>query len=200
MVAAAVGLVFSISVFLFEIRIQRASLRRLIGAAIGSILGILGAYLMGLVLARTTIPEGSRSFLDVGLLLVMGGTAFVRELAARPRQPGDPDPSKNPELLERVQNLRELRKREPKMTTTLVMRELPKIPNRRICHLSTPLSVHAQRAAFDNSCGGTRKSPYVLLALRPWRVIARLPASGPEDFSWGARDEENPDQRPTGGT
>src|ERR1700680_1510993 len=71
LMAAGVGLVFSISVFLFEIRLQRASLRRLIGAAIGSILGILGAYLMGLVLARTTIPEGSRSFLDVGLLLVM---------------------------------------------------------------------------------------------------------------------------------
>jgi uncharacterized protein YacL len=70
-VAAGVGLVFSISVFLFEIRLQRASLRRLIGAAIGSILGILGAYLMGLVLAWTTIPEGSRSFLDVSLLLVM---------------------------------------------------------------------------------------------------------------------------------
>src|SRR6202167_6713304 len=46
-------------------------MRRLIGAAIGSILGILGSYLMGLVLARTTIPEGSRSFLDVSLLLVM---------------------------------------------------------------------------------------------------------------------------------
>jgi uncharacterized protein YacL len=71
LVAAGVGLAFSISVFLFEIRLQRASMRRLIGAAIGSILGILGAYLMGLVLARTTIPEGSRSFLDVGLLLVM---------------------------------------------------------------------------------------------------------------------------------
>jgi uncharacterized protein YacL len=71
LVAAGVGLGFSISVFLFEIRLQRASMRRLIGAAIGSILGILGAYLMGLVLARTTIPEGSRSFLDVGLLLVM---------------------------------------------------------------------------------------------------------------------------------
>ena len=69
--AAGVGLAFSISVFLFEIRLQRASMRRLIGAAIGSILGILGAYLMGLVLARTSIPEGSRSFLDVGLLLVM---------------------------------------------------------------------------------------------------------------------------------
>src|SRR6202163_2645333 len=69
--AAGMGLAFSVSVFLFEIRLQRASMRRLIGAAVGSILGILGAYLMGLVLARTTIPEGSRSFLDVGLLLVM---------------------------------------------------------------------------------------------------------------------------------
>jgi len=71
LVAAGVGLAFSISVFLFEIRLQRASMRRLIGGAFGSILGILGAYLMGLVLARTTIPDGSRSFLDVGLLLVM---------------------------------------------------------------------------------------------------------------------------------
>src|SRR6202166_3537114 len=71
LVAAGVGLAFSISVFLFEVRLQRASMRRLIGAAIGSILGILGAYLMGLVLARTTIPDGSRSFMDVALLLVM---------------------------------------------------------------------------------------------------------------------------------
>lgn len=70
-IAAVVGLAFSISVFLFEIRLQRASLRRLIGAAVGSILGIVGAYLMGLVMSRTTIPEDSRSFLDIGVLLVM---------------------------------------------------------------------------------------------------------------------------------
>jgi uncharacterized protein YacL len=69
--AAGMGFVFSIAVFLFEIRVQRASMRRLIGAAVGSILGILGAYLMGLVLARTSIPVGSRSFLDVALLLLM---------------------------------------------------------------------------------------------------------------------------------
>src|ERR1700688_2679885 len=69
--AGVVGLLFSIAVFLFEMRLQRASLRRLIGAAVGSILGILGAYLMGLVLGRTSIPEGSRSFLGVSLLLVM---------------------------------------------------------------------------------------------------------------------------------
>jgi len=70
-VAAGVGFAFSICVILFEIRLQRASMRRLIGAAVGSILGILGALLMGIVLAHTSIPEGSRSFLGVGLLLVM---------------------------------------------------------------------------------------------------------------------------------
>src|SRR5438046_8018569 len=69
--AAVVGLLFALIVFVFEIRLQRVSLRRLIGAAIGSLLGIVGAYLMGLVLARTPIPEGSRSFLYVCLLLVM---------------------------------------------------------------------------------------------------------------------------------
>ena len=75
--AALVGFAFSISVFLFEIRLQRASLRRLIGAAFGSILGIVGAYLMGLVMNRTTIPEDSRSFLDIGVLLVMAYIGLV---------------------------------------------------------------------------------------------------------------------------
>ena len=37
------GLGFAVAVILFEIRLRRASLRRLIGAVIGSILGILGA-------------------------------------------------------------------------------------------------------------------------------------------------------------
>jgi hypothetical protein len=50
---------------------------------------------------------------------------YVRELAARPRRMGDSDPSKDPGLLERVQNLRELRKNEPKLTTALILRELP---------------------------------------------------------------------------
>jgi uncharacterized protein YacL len=69
--AATLGAGFALAVFVFEARLQRVSLRRLIGAAVGSILGILGAYLMGLVLTRTSIPEGSRSFLDIALLLVM---------------------------------------------------------------------------------------------------------------------------------
>jgi hypothetical protein len=50
---------------------------------------------------------------------------YVRELAARSRKPGGEDPSKDPGLIERVQNLRALRAREPKFTTALIMRELP---------------------------------------------------------------------------
>jgi uncharacterized protein YacL len=69
--AAILGGGFALAVFVFEVRLQRVSLRRLIGAATGSILGILGAHLMGLALARTSIPDGSRSFLDVALFLVM---------------------------------------------------------------------------------------------------------------------------------
>ena len=39
-------------VVLFEIRIREVSLKRLIGAAFGSVLGILGAYLISLVLEQ----------------------------------------------------------------------------------------------------------------------------------------------------
>ena len=43
--AAGVGLLFGVAVVLFEIRLRNVSLKRLIGAVIGSILGIIGAYL-----------------------------------------------------------------------------------------------------------------------------------------------------------
>jgi uncharacterized protein YacL len=69
--AAVAGLTFAVAVILFELRLERASLKRLIGAAIGSILGILGAYLMTLVLAQTSIQKDTLSFLNVALLLVM---------------------------------------------------------------------------------------------------------------------------------
>ena len=50
--AAAVGVVAGIAVVVFEIRIKQVSMRRLIGAAFGSVLGILGAYLISLVLGE----------------------------------------------------------------------------------------------------------------------------------------------------
>jgi uncharacterized protein YacL len=70
--AAAAGFVFAVLVILAEMRLRSASLRRLLGAAVGALLGTFGAFLMNLVLLRTSIPESTRSFLGVALLLLLG--------------------------------------------------------------------------------------------------------------------------------
>src|SRR5271155_4765530 len=69
--AALAGLLFAIGVILFEVRLRRASLRRLIGAATGSILGILAAYLTSLIFMHTTMPESTRSYFSLSVFLVM---------------------------------------------------------------------------------------------------------------------------------
>src|SRR5271155_2908610 len=68
---SAGGVLFAVAVILFELRLRRASLRRLIGAATGSILGIVGAYLTSLVLSHTSMPESTRSFFSLATFLVM---------------------------------------------------------------------------------------------------------------------------------
>ena len=47
--AGVAGLV-AIAIIFFEMRIRRSSLKTLIGAAVGSILGIMGAFLIGLLI------------------------------------------------------------------------------------------------------------------------------------------------------
>ena len=71
-VAALAGAVAGGCVVFFEIRIRQVSLKRLMGAAFGSILGILGAYLISLVLGRA-IPGSDRTvpFLEIALLAWM---------------------------------------------------------------------------------------------------------------------------------
>src|SRR5271165_5699932 len=71
------GFVFAMGVILFEVRLRRASLRRLIGAATGSILGILGAYLTSLILMHTIMPESTRSFFSLAIFLVMAYIGLV---------------------------------------------------------------------------------------------------------------------------
>jgi uncharacterized protein YacL len=71
------GFVFAMGVILFEVRLRRASLRRLIGAATGSILGILGAYLTSLILTHTIMPESTRSFFSLAIFLVMAYIGLV---------------------------------------------------------------------------------------------------------------------------
>jgi uncharacterized protein YacL len=69
-VSTIIGVLAGVGVVIFEIRIKAVSLKRLIGAAFGSVLGIFGAYLIALVLAKLpshpTIP-----FLQVALLAWM---------------------------------------------------------------------------------------------------------------------------------
>jgi uncharacterized protein YacL len=71
-VAAAVGVVSGIAVVVFEVRIKQVSMRRLIGAAFGSVLGILGAYLISLVLEKA-MPDSDNTvpFLEVLILALM---------------------------------------------------------------------------------------------------------------------------------
>lgn len=51
-ISAAVGALIAICIILFELRIRRATLKTLIGAAVGSIMGIVGAYLIGSLISR----------------------------------------------------------------------------------------------------------------------------------------------------
>ncbi len=67
--AVAVGVAAGVFVVIFELRIRQVSMKRLIGAAFGSILGILGAYLISLVIG-TAMPDSDNTvpFLQVLLL------------------------------------------------------------------------------------------------------------------------------------
>lgn len=65
------GALLGLAVVVFEFRLRAVSLKRLIGAAIGSILGIIGAYLFTLVI-RSSIHDGSlQSFLQLFVMMLM---------------------------------------------------------------------------------------------------------------------------------
>src|SRR5271169_6908406 len=54
---ARIGALVGAGIILFEWKLRGVSLKRLIGAAFGSILGICGAYLFSLVI-RSSVAEG----------------------------------------------------------------------------------------------------------------------------------------------
>jgi len=74
---AGVGFLFALAVVLFEIRLRRVSLKRLIGAVIGGILGIIGAYLFSLVIRNSLQPGPTQSFLQLLLMLLMAYVGLV---------------------------------------------------------------------------------------------------------------------------
>jgi uncharacterized protein YacL len=78
-VNAGFGALLGLSVVVFEMRLRTVSLKRLIGAAIGSVLGIFGAYLFALVIQTSVSPEhwGLRSFLQLFVMLIMAYVGLI---------------------------------------------------------------------------------------------------------------------------
>ncbi|MFL6229348.1 MAG: PIN domain nuclease, partial [Pyrinomonadaceae bacterium] len=78
--SAAVGAFVAGAIILFEMRIQRASLKTLIGAAVGSITGIVGAFLIGSLItrldSRAVSPE-TQTFLLLSLTFLMAYIGLV---------------------------------------------------------------------------------------------------------------------------
>ncbi|HLW88233.1 MAG TPA: PIN domain-containing protein [Terriglobales bacterium] len=74
---AGVGTALGAAIVIFEWRLRLMSLKRLIGAAIGSILGIFGAYLFALVI-RNSLPAGhTQSFLQIMVMLLMAYVGLI---------------------------------------------------------------------------------------------------------------------------
>ena len=74
LISAGFAALVAVAIVLFEIRIRRASLKTLIGAAAGSILGIIGAYLIGTLIASqesAAVPPETRAFLTLALIVFM---------------------------------------------------------------------------------------------------------------------------------
>ena len=72
--SAILGGLIALCIIVFELRIRRATLKTLIGAAAGSILGIVGAYLIGSLISHqhgTAMPETVKTFLTLTLTFFM---------------------------------------------------------------------------------------------------------------------------------
>ena len=73
--SALLGSVIALSIIGFEMRARVASLKTLIGAAVGSILGIVGAFLIGVLISiqkEAAVSAGMQTFLTISLAFFMG--------------------------------------------------------------------------------------------------------------------------------
>lgn len=74
LISAGVAAIVAVAIIFFEIRIRRASLKTLIGAAVGSIMGITGAYLIGSLISSQesgAVAAETKTFLTLSLTFFM---------------------------------------------------------------------------------------------------------------------------------
>src|SRR3984885_2054909 len=74
---AVVGALLGVAIVTFEWRLRLVSLKRLIGAAIGSVLGIFGAYLFALVIRNSIPPGHTQSFLEIMVMFLMAYVGLI---------------------------------------------------------------------------------------------------------------------------
>ncbi len=75
LVSALLGALLASVMIAFEMRVRKASLKTLIGAAVGSILGIVGAFLIGILISiqkEAAVSAETQTFLTISLALFMG--------------------------------------------------------------------------------------------------------------------------------
>jgi uncharacterized protein YacL len=83
--SAIIGAIVALAIIFFETRIRKATLKTLIGGAFGSILGIVGATLIGWIISAQYgvpsehygIPENIKTFLTLTLMLLMGYVGLI---------------------------------------------------------------------------------------------------------------------------
>jgi uncharacterized protein YacL len=76
-ISACAGIVIGIIIVWFEARLRVVSLKRLIGAVIGSILGILGAYLFSVVIKNSITHSETQRFLMLMVMLLMSYVGLI---------------------------------------------------------------------------------------------------------------------------
>src|SRR6201986_406366 len=75
--SALAGVVIGLFVVWFEVRLRVVTLKRLIGAVIGSILGILGAYLFSVVIKNSITHSETQRFLMLMVMLLMSYVGLI---------------------------------------------------------------------------------------------------------------------------
>lgn len=77
LISTGAGIGLGIAIVAFEARLRIVSLKRLIGAVIGSILGILGAYLFSLVIRNSIAHDSTQRFLQLIVMLLMSYVGLI---------------------------------------------------------------------------------------------------------------------------